>query len=268
MESQTFEKFRNLILAESGIKLEAHKMSLLVSRIQGRLSELRLKSADDYLHIIETDASGAELITLIDTISTNTTAFYREARHFEILTKLISDHVGEGNQSLRIWCAAASSGEEPYTLAITAKDALTNSNVDCKILATDICTKVLRKALHGQYNREQISKVPYGLRHKYFNTTGQGEAQTWTAGAALKDLIAFRKLNLAKFPYPLKGPIDFIFCRNVMIYFDKELKQQIINFMTPLLKPGGYLFISYSENLMGVDHQLESVMPSVYRRPK
>jgi len=243
-------------------------MSLLVSRIHGRLNELKLKSADDYLHIIETDASGAELVTLIDTISTNTTAFYREARHFEVLQNLINEHIQAGVSDLKIWCAAASSGEEPYTLAITVREALKQTDVKSKILATDICTKVLKKALQGTYNRDQISKVPYGLRHKYFNTSGQGESQIWTVGNSLRDLIAFRKLNLAKFPYPLKGPLDFIFCRNVMIYFDKELKQQIINFMTPLLKPGGYLFISHSENLLGMTHSLETVMPSVYRRPK
>jgi chemotaxis protein methyltransferase CheR len=268
LDTETFEQFRKLIHAESGIKLLPEKLPLLASRISSRLRELNIKSAAKYLEIIESDASGEELVRLIDAISTNTTSFYREAKHFELFTKLIQSHIEEGHTSLKVWCAASSSGEEPYTLAITLKETLKNKLIDTKILATDICTNVLKKAVAGEYSDETIAKVPIDLRERYFSRVKGENSEAWSANKPLRDLIMFRKFNLAEFPYPLKGPIDFIFCRNVMIYFDRQLRQQIIDEMTPLLRPGGYLFLSHSENLLGINHRLTNVASSVYRRIK
>ncbi len=268
MDTQTFELFRKLIHDESGIKLLPQKRPLLASRISSRLRDLNLNSASQYLELIESDATGEELVKLIDAISTNTTSFYREAKHFEVLTRLIHSHVEQGHKSLKIWCAASSSGEEPYTLAITAKEALKGRFVDAKILATDICTNVLKKGVQGEYSEDAISKVPTELRDRYFAPIRNAEGEAWSADKSLRDLLLFRKFNLAEFPYPLKGPIDFIFIRNVMIYFDRELRQRIINEMIPLLRPGGYLFLSHSENLLGITHNLTNISSSVYQRGK
>lgn len=268
MDQATFEQFRKLIHAESGIKLLPQKKPLLASRISMRLRELNIKSAARYLEIIESDASGEELIKLIDAISTNTTSFYREAKHFDVFSQLIEAHLKAGHTSLKIWCAASSSGEEPYTLAITVRETLKNRLMDTKILATDICTTVLKKAIQGQYSDDAVEKVPQDLKDRYFTRVSNSEGECWSATNALRELLMFRKFNLAEFPYPLKGPIDFIFCRNVMIYFDRELRQKIIDQMTNLLRPGGYLFLSHSENLLGIHHTLTNIASSVYRRSK
>lgn len=268
MDTETFEQFRKLIHAESGIKLLPQKLPLLASRISSRLRELNIKSASKYLEIIESDTSGEELIKLIDAISTNTTSFYREAKHFEVFAKLMQAHIEEGHTSLKVWCAASSSGEEPYTLAITIKETIKNKLVDAKILATDICTNVLKKAIQGEYSEENISRVPEDLKERYFSAIKTNDGISWSASKQLRDILIFRKFNLAAFPYPLKGPIDFIFCRNVMIYFDRQLRQSIIDEMVPLLRPGGYLFLSHSENLLGINHNLATVASSVYRRVK
>ncbi len=268
MDIETFEQFRKLIFQESGIKLLPQKMHLLTARISTRLRELQIKNASEYLNIIETDATGEELIKLIDSISTNTTSFYREPKHFEIFARYLQQIDLADSSQIKIWCAASSSGEEPYTLAITAKEALKGKLADAKILATDICTVVLKKAMRGEYTEEQVAKVPSELKSKYFDYKNNGDYDLWSVNQSLRDMVIYRKFNLSKFPYPLKGPIDFIFCRNVMIYFDRELRQQIISEMIPLLKIGGYLFLSHSENLLGIKHNLDLVAPSVYRRTR
>ncbi len=268
MDIDTFEQFRKLIFEESGIRLLPQKMPLLTSRISARLRELSLKDAASYLQIIETDSSGTELIRLIDAISTNTTSFYREPQHFSFLARHLSQNNYSINDRVKIWCAASSSGEEPYTLAITAKEALRGKMVDVKILATDICTNVLKKALTGEYTDEQTYKIPGDLRSRYLTPKANANSTIWSVNQELRDLVIYRKFNLSKFPYPLKGPLDYIFCRNVMIYFERPLRQAIISEMIPLLKIGGLLFLSHSENLMGVNHNLELIAPSVYRRNK
>lgn len=267
MDTSTFEQFRRLIYEESGITLSSEKIPLLSSRIGKRLRALNLSTPGEYLRIVETDASGEELINLIDAVSTNTTHFYREPQHFEIFSDLLKKHVASGKKELKIWCAASSSGEEPYTLALTVLQNVNTKQIKTKILATDICTTVLRKALRGHYTEEQLSKIPSDLKKKYFSMIDTEEGPKFSIGQEPRDILTFRKFNLAKFPYPVKGPVDFIFLRNVMIYFDRTLRQQILNQMCPILAPGGYFFLSHSENLLSITHPLQSVAPSVYRKP-
>ena len=265
MDRQVFERFREIILAESGISLSGEKMSLLANRISKRLTKLGLDSEGEYLQIIETDAEGAELLQLIDAISTNVTYFWRESAHFEFFESALKTLAPQGRE-IKVWCAAASSGEEPFCLAAVAHRALEQSSSKVRILGTDISTKVLNFAVKAEYDPKQLRDTPRELRSRYFPICNIDGEDRVTIAAELKQLVTFRKLNLSRFPFPLKGNLDFIFCRNVMIYFDKQLRQKIVKEFERLLKPGGYLIISHSENLMGLDVQVKSVQPGVYQR--
>lgn len=268
MDLQIFERFRALIYKESGIVLHPEKITLLDNRIQKRLRELRLKDPGEYFQIIETDASGDELINLIDSISTNVTYFYREPDHFQTLAKVINEWKGAGTLSkLRIWCAAASSGEEPYTIAFTALENIDPVRTELKILGTDICTKVLRKAQEGRYPERELQAVPASARSRFLEVCPDAPGEMFQVKESVQQYLLFKKLNLTRYPYPLRGPLDIIFCRNVMIYFDGPTRQKIVTEFLRLLRPGGYLFLSHSESLLGIEHSLEPCGRSVFRKP-
>lgn len=265
MEQRVFERFRDIIYRESGIVLPPEKLPLLQNRIQKRLKALKIASEGEYLNIIEVDVSGEELIHLIDAISTNVTHFYREAGHFETLRTLLASWKNKKNE-VRIWCAAASSGEEPYTIAFEASEAIDQRNCSFKILATDICTKVLETAVEGVYTDKCVSTVPQAIKTKYMSKQVSNDETFWKVKPEIASHLVFKKLNLVKFPYPLNGPIDIIFCRNVMIYFDKPTRTRIIAEFTRLLAPGGYLILSHSENLLGIENNLEKMGASVFQK--
>ncbi len=264
MDNSVFKEFCALIHKESGIYLPPEKEQLLANRIQKRLRSLGLKNEEKYLEIIELDISGQELTLLLDAISTNVTYFYREERHFQILEELLKKHKASSAQEVKIWCAASSSGEEPYTLSMVA------SEVGCKtrILATDISTRVLNKALGRCYEEKQLEKLPMAYRAKYFRKVIKDEEPYFEVTKDVADRVIFKRLNLAKFPIPLNGGIDMIFCRNVMIYFKKDLRAKLVEEFLRLLKPGGYLFLSHSENLLGIDHPFKTTATAVYQKPE
>ena len=267
MDDRIFTRFRELILKESGIQLSDKKNSLLQNRIGKRLRHLGLPSPQEYLKVVETDLSGDELIELIDAISTNVTYFYREPAHFELLTKIAQRWKEEKKSSVKFWCAASSSGEEPYTIAMHLAENLDLKVTDCKILATDICTPVLRKAIRGQYELNQLRDLPKNFCDRYFvaakNDCGEPRVEVIDQ---LKKMVTYKKLNLAHHPIPLKGSIDIIMCRNVMIYFNRELREGLVKEFVKLLKPGGYLMVGHSENISGISSELSSVQPSAYRK--
>ena len=266
MEQKIFEKFRTLIYNESGITLNDQKRLLLTNRIQKRLRQLNLKNESEYLNIIELDMEGSELVYLLDAISTNHTFFFRENEHFEFIKEVFSEWKAEGKQKVRIWCAASSSGEEPYTIAMTAAEHLDLTKTDFKMLATDICTTVLQKAMRGEYKLNQLKGVPPHLAKKYFKRV-QGDREPMVqVHPALKELILYKRLNLTKTPYPIKGPFDVIFCRNVMIYFDDALRTQLVDRFYKLLSPGGILIVGHSESLSAIKHNFSMVQSAVYKK--
>ena len=267
MEQGVFEQFKALVYRESGIVLNQDKIALLANRIQKRLRMLGVSDPAHYLEIIESDVSGEELRLLVEAVSTNTTYFYREPQHFPVLAQVLRQLAGEGKKEIKVWCAAASSGEEPYTLALTVLDALGAKSSQAKILASDINLKVLARADQGIYDESALRNVPPQLRSKYFRAEGDPQEQRFRVTAELRSLVVFKKLNLVEFPYPLRGPIDVIFCRNVMIYFDTVTRQGLVNEFMRLLSPGGYLFLSLSESLLGIQHNLMRVSNSVFRKP-
>ncbi len=266
MNNDVFEKFRSLIHAEAGINLTPDKKSLLMNRIGKRLRELQINNEQEYLNIIETDADGDELIKLIDAVSTNVTYFYREESHFVKLAEIFDEYKKQGKKDLKLWCAASSSGEEPYTLGMVAEESFNSREGVCKILATDISTRVLNHAVKACYMEKQLEKLPKVYKNKYFNFSKSDSDYPWEVKENIRSNVIFKKLNLAKFPYPLKGGLDIIFCRNVMIYFDLALRRKIIAECSRLLNKDGYLFLSHSENLLGIDHNFKSCGVSVFKK--
>ncbi len=268
MNKKVFDELRTIVYENSGISLSDRKITLVSARINKRLRHLQLASHEDYLNYIKTDKTGEELVRFLNVISTNTTHFFREPVHFEVLASLIKKWASQGQRRFKIWCAAASSGEEPYTLAMTVLENVKGTNVDVKILATDISTEILAKAQAGVYQAETVNGIPKHLLSRYFTKIREGAGYYYQASDQLRGLITYRRLNLATPPFPMKGPFDVVFCRNVMIYFDNAVKKRLVDDIYRLLKPGGYLMIGHSESLTGLGTDFKSVQPAVYIKTK
>lgn len=266
MEHRTFEKFRQLIYDKSGITLGAQKVALVSARISKRMRTLGLAEHEEYLALILQDDSGIELVHLLDAISTNVTSFFRESQHFDLLTELLGRWRQEGMSRFRIWSAASSTGEEPYTIAMVAMEALRDARVDLKILATDISTRVLQHCQRGEYVESKVDPVPAPLRQKYFNKVRTPGDTLYTVTDDLKRLMTFRRLNLSTPPFPMKGPMDVVFCRNVMIYFDETVRRNLLKEILRVLRPGGYLMIGHSESIAANHSGFRLVKPSVYMK--
>lgn len=268
LDDATFDGFRQLILAASGISLQPGKEALVLARVAKRMRALGLIDPRAYLAHVEADATGAELVTLLDAIATNVTSFFREADHFTMLAEAFRGWRSSGQQRFRLWSAACSSGEEPYTIAMVLHEACGGQPVDFRVLATDLSTKILERAQRGLYTASALEPVPQDWRVRHFDrqSTADGEP-LYSVKPALRERVLFRRLNLAAPPFPLQGPLDAVFVRNVMIYFDRETRQQLVAEAARLLKPGGYLFCGHAESLTGLSTSLQTVRPSVYRKP-
>lgn len=262
MDASTFHRFCSIAYQKAGITLGPTKEALVAARVGKRVRALGLGSEAEYLARLEDDETGEETIQFLDVISTNHTAFFREPEHFELLRKLVSAWYKGGQRHPRIWSAASSSGEEPYSIAFTLNDIPEAGEMDWRILATDISTRVLKKAEEGRFGPERLAAIEPGARRRYFERVPHSEEMA--VRADLKSRIAFRRLNLAVTPYPMHGPFDIIFCRNVMIYFDQVVRQRVVSAMERLLRPGGYLLIGHSEALSGIQVGVRMLRPSVF----
>mgnify|MGYP006283573397 FL=1 len=263
LDRQTFKQFAELIYNEAGIHLAEHKQALVSARLGKRMRALKINDFDEYYSYVQNDRSQAELSQLLDAISTNVTFFYREADHFDILSKIVQEWAQAGQTRFRLWCAAASTGEEPYTIALTLAESLKDLR-DVKLLATDISTSVLNTAKKGEYEGKKLEKISRQLIQKYFSPVQGKGARTYQVKKHIKDMITFSWLNLSTPPFPMRGPLDVIFCRNVMIYFDNAVRQRLLDEMHRILKPGGYLMVGHAESLSGLLSGFKSVRPSVY----
>lgn len=264
MDKKTFDTIRGIVYDVSGINLVEGKEALVSARISKRMRRLGIPDFSAYLQYLKNDNSGQELVALIDVISTNVTSFYREIAHFHFLEKIIAEWMQQGQSRFRIWSAASSSGEEPYSIAITMLETLKGQSADVKILATDISTNVLEKCEIAEYNFDKIKPVPPILREKYFKVIKSDDDKLYKVKDNVKKLLVFNRLNLAQVPYPMKGPLDLVFCRNVMIYFDATMRKKLLTEIYRLLKPGGYLLIGHSESLTGLDTAFQAIGPSIY----
>jgi chemotaxis protein methyltransferase CheR len=265
MEKAVFDKFRSLIFDTCGIFLTEQKEALVSARISKRMRALTLSDYSQYFHHVLADESGAELSELVNAISTNVTHFFREARHFEFLGEFVRERSLAGQRELRIWCAACSSGEEPYTIAMSALEAMAKP-MRLQIVASDISTKVLQMAKFGVYREQDVRNVPTPLLKRYFQK-GVGRAEAlYRIKQELRELVSFRQINLSTPPYPVEKELDAIFCRNVMIYFNHDLRRSLVHHFEQMIRPSGYLFVGMAESLTGIHKNLSTVEPSVYRK--
>ncbi len=270
MISITEQEYRSLssyISANYGIVLGKEKKNLLVGRLYKTIERLGLSSFAEYYNEILNDKSGELVNELIDKITTNHTYFMRESSHFEYLYNIALPEVTAKipDRDLRIWCAASSSGQEPYTLAMIVDEFLGNQKPlwDSKILATDISREILAKAQNGQYSNEELSSISKVWKNKYFT---KNTNDTMTVKKSLKDEVIFRQFNLLTPQYPFKNKMHIIFCRNVLMYFSPETQEEIIRKLSSLLVPGGYLFIGKSESLSTKLKDFQYMSPSVYKK--
>ena len=255
-----------LVRTKAGITLTPAKCPLIIARLQKGLRALSLASYTDYLKLLETDTSGEELTLFLDALTTNHTYFFREEQHFELLAKSVIPEWRKTHPSgpLKMWCAACSSGQEPYTLAMTIADM--PNPVPYTMLASDLSTKVLQKASTGVYRMEDVRGLPLDLLRRHFERGVGAQDGLARVSAALRKNITYKQINLLE-EGPGGQPFDVIFCRNVMIYFETDVQQRVVSMLERHLAPGGYLFVSHSESLNGVSHGLKWIAPAAYRRP-
>ncbi len=263
MDVKTFQRFSELIYRLTGISLKEGKESLLASRINKRMRTLGVDGYDHYLDLVLGDAAGQEVVQLIDAIATNVTSFFREPQHFRFIEEKVGEWLGQGQRRLRFWSAACSTGEEPYTLAMTLLDAARGRDVDMRILATDISTRVLEQCRRGVFTQSRMDGIAGALRERHFTRLG---GEQWQAREELRRMIAVARLNLSTPPFPMQGPFDIVMCRNVMIYFDNEVRRALLAEIWRLVRPGGYLIVGHAESLAGSLSQFKSIAPSIYIR--
>ncbi|MCE3003913.1 MAG: chemotaxis protein CheR [Xanthomonadaceae bacterium] len=260
-----FARVRQLIHARAGIALADSKRQMVYGRLGRRLRALGLGSFRDYLDRLEAAPRDAEeWQSFTNALTTNLTAFFREAHHFEILARFLADRAGRGPQ--RIWCAAASTGEEPYSIAITACEALGTDAPAVEIVCSDVDTQVLETASRGVYPLDRVQGLDAPRLRRFFQR-GTGPNEGWArVKPPLRGLVSFRPINLLHVDYGLRGPFDAIFCRNVMIYFDKPTQRAILERFRPLLAPDGLLFAGHSESFFHCADLFASCGRTVYRR--
>jgi chemotaxis protein methyltransferase CheR len=272
LKEKEFETIRKLVKEKTGISLGLHKRDLVVSRLARRLRALNLSSFSSYIEVLESPSGSDELVQMINRITTNKTEFFRENHHFEFLKnqalpEVVAGAAGTGGLKLRAWSAGCSSGEEPFSIGLTLLEFFANQpGGDLKLLASDLDTTMLAKASAGIYEAAAMEPVPKGLLHKYFDRVRQDGELFYRVRKELRSLITFRKFNLMHPTYPFKVQLDFIFCRNVLIYFDPDDKVDILTKFHQVLKPGGYIFVGHSESLMMVKDLFRYKANTVYQK--
>ncbi len=265
-----YEYLRNLVTTHTGISLGAHKRQLVYGRLTRRLRQLGLDSFEQYCQHVE-EHLDEELAELVNAITTNLTAFFRENHHFDHLASSALPDIMSRNAAtrrLRIWSAGCSTGEEPYSLAMTVAETCAAQLAvwDMRILATDIDTQVLARAAAGVYPEERIEGIPAARARRWFQRGNGPNAGKVKVKDALRSLVVFKRLNLMDESWPMRGPFDAIFCRNVVIYFDKDTQRRLFDRYANLLAPCGYLYIGHSESLHHVSSRFRLIGRTIYQR--
>jgi chemotaxis protein methyltransferase CheR len=262
-----FELIASIAKEQAGIIIRAHKSAMIRGRLMRRLRALNLRTVADYCDLLRGPQADRELPQLLNVLTTNHTAFFRERHHFDHLKSEglaeTVEHAQRGSGRIRIWCAASSTGEEPYSIAGTVHSVAATRGLDVKILATDIDTDVLNKAEKAEYPREIVERAPADLRPLLMAEPAGGDLVRM--GAPLRKLLSFKQLNLVT-PWPMKGPFDAILCRNVMIYFDAPTKKSIVDRCVDILRPGGWLYLGHSESLSPPHPAFDLIGRTIYRR--
>lgn len=272
MSEKEFRQISDLVYQHCGINLHDGKKELVQARLAKWIRQGGFKTFENYIQHVLEDKTGKEFSILIDSLSTNLTSFFREYQHFEylnekLLPSLLERKRKEQNFRLRGWSAGCSSGEEPYSIAITLLEAVGGQGRwDMKLLATDISTRMLTTARQGLYEQERVAAVAPMLKNKYLMPVSMDGQKAFQVADAVRNIVIFKYLNLMK-DWPVRGPLDFIFCRNVMIYFDKPTQQTLVNRFWDMLGSKGILFTGHSESLTGIQHKFEYIQPTIYMKP-
>lgn len=267
-----YQLFRKLVYAESGIALGDQKMQLVRARLGKRLREGEFRSYKEYYNYVVNDRTGEELCGLLDAISTNTTHLFRESRHFDLLKDIVARWAADRtkratNRTLRIWSAGCSSGEEPYSLVMVAHDVLRDHpTLELKVLATDLSVRMLSQAKLGIFEPHRVGTVPPALKNRYLAKIQQEGQTLLQVVPELRRLVTFARFNLMTSSFPFRHGFQVIFCRNVMIYFDRPTQQALVHKFVDQLQDGGYFMIGHSESLSATEHPLSYVEPTVYRK--
>jgi len=265
MTDGDFRTISKMAYKYTGIVLGDHKKDMVYGRLARRMRALGLQNMSDYCELIA-EHEQEEVSQFINAITTNLTSFFRESHHFDFLGDRFCREMlarPAHDRRVRAWSAACSTGEEAYSIAITLREKLSSNTWDCKVLATDLDSKVLAQGRNGIYDKERVLGSHQDIR-KWF-LTDRNHPEIVKVKPSLQEVVRFKRLNLLE-KWPMKGPFDFIFCRNVFIYFDLATQQQILNGFRNILRPGGYLFIGHSENLHDASRHFEPMGKTIYRR--
>jgi chemotaxis protein methyltransferase CheR len=271
LSKEEFMTLSDLVYQKTGIVLKDHKINMLYSRLSRRLRTLGLGSFRDYMVFLNGSNAEPEISSLINAITTNLTRFFREEHHFEhlksvVMPTLITEKERTKDKKIRIWSAGCSSGEEAYSISMVMDEALKKAHMtdmDARILATDIDTNMLQIGRDAFYKNIKLDQIPAPFLSCFSNLSTDNNS--FHVDLELRKYISFKELNLIS-DWPMKGPFDVIFCRNVMIYFDNQTKQKLMERFTSLLKPGGWLYIGHSETLIGADNHLKLHGRTIYQR--
>jgi chemotaxis protein methyltransferase CheR len=265
LSSRDFTRLKQFIYTECGINLTDAKRTMLEARLQKRLKQLSIPTFSQYCdYLFSKEGQDDELTHMIDQVTTNKTDFFREPAHFDYLTRKVLPEITLTQRSVTVWSAGCSSGEEPYTLAMVLKEY----GCDFMVLATDISTKVLDKAQRAVYDGEQVAPIPDAFKKKYLLKSKNPAQKLYRVIPELREHVRFRRLNFMEGDFGFREPMDVIFCRNVIIYFDKPTQERLLNKFCNYLSPKGYIFMGHSETLLGMDVPLVPVAPTVYRRAR
>ncbi len=263
---EDFEQLRKLVNEHTGISLSDHKQEMLYSRLSRRLRVLKLDSFASYYRLLKQDC-GDELMQFINAMTTNLTAFFREPHHFDYLTQELLPFLKEHNahsRRIRIWSAGCASGEEPYSIAMVVKENMPE-DWDIKILATDLDSAVLERAKAGIYPAERVVGMSKERMHRWFKRGMGGQSGKVHISPELQKMVVFKQLNLIH-SWPMRGPLDIIFCRNVIIYFDKQTQTVLFDRFANLLADRGHLFVGHSENLFKLTTRFRLLKQTIYVR--
>ena len=268
-----FEEFQRLIYGETGIWLGHSKTSLLCGRLFRRLRALQIPTLAEYYELVSNPKHHQERMLMIDAITTNETHFFREPQHFELLTQKVFPRWqaeatrGRRAKKLRIWSAGCSSGEEPYSLAmLLAQQFPATAGWDARVLATDISTRMLEQAVKGVYSMGRAGDIPRTFLHQYMRKGIAAQMGLMKVAPEVRGIVQFSRLNLSRGPYAIEEPLDLIFCRNVLIYFDADSKRHVVENLARCISAGGLLFTGHTENLNGVTSVLRNLEPTIYCR--
>ena len=256
-----FERVRKMIYEHAGIALSPAKQDMVYSRLARRLRETRLKSFGEYLALLERGDKG-EWEKFVNSLTTNLTSFYREPHHFPMLAEHLKKL--QGRSPIKIWCSAASTGEEPYSIAMTVVEAFNSFNTPVAIVASDLDTNVLATAAKGVYANDRVDKISPERLSRFFLRGVGAQDGTFTVKPELRRMITFQRLNLLEPNWSLRGPLDALFCRNVMIYFDKPTQYKILSRFAPLMGDNGLLFAGHSESFLHAADLFRSLGKTVY----